>query len=204
MPVTEAPRQREDLRALVREQLPRLYGLARTLVGDEAEDAVQDCMVKAFERYGQLHDPAAGAAWLKSILVNCCRDRFRARARQPEPVDFSDEETDAFSLYWKIAQEDPFPYSDSVHLDFLQGFSRDDVRAVLLALPDIYRIPLVLVHMEGYLAKEAAGLLRVPLGTLLSRLHRGRKLFEKCLWDYAQTHDLLKEQIHGLPKGGAR
>ncbi|KAB1147154.1 RNA polymerase sigma factor [Streptomyces luteolifulvus] len=195
MPVTETSRQREDFRALVRDQLPRLYALARVLVGSEAEDAVQDCMVKALEHYEQLHDPGAGAAWLKTILVNCCHDRLRARARQPEPVDFDDREAEGFSLYRKIAYEDPFPYSDSVHLDFLYGFSRDDVRAVLLALPDIYRIPLVLVHMEGYLAKETATLLQVPLGTVLSRLQRGRKAFEKGMWDYAQTHGLLKEGV---------
>ncbi|CCK28680.1 hypothetical protein BN159_4301 [Streptomyces davaonensis JCM 4913] len=195
MPVTETSRQRADFRDLVRDQLPRLYSLARVLVGDEAEDAVQDCMVKAFEHYGQLHDPAAGAAWLRSILVNCCHDRLRTRARQPEPVDFDDLAAECFSLYRKIAYEDPFPYSDSVHLDFLHGFSRDDVRSVLLALPDIYRIPLVLVHMEGYLAKETAALLQVPLGTVLSRLQRGRKLFERGMWDYAQAHGLLKEDV---------
>ncbi|MEV0170785.1 RNA polymerase sigma factor [Streptomyces sp. NPDC050803] len=191
MPVAQSSRQLEEFRTLVREQLPRLYAAARALVGDEAEDAVQDCMVKAFERYGQLHEQAAAAAWLRSILVNCCRDRLRARARQPEPVDFGEAED--FSLFRKIAYEDPFPYSDSLHLDFLQGFGPEDVRAVLLGLPDIYRVPLVLVHMQGYLAKETATILQVPLGTVLARLHRGRKLFEKRMWDYAQTNGLLKE-----------
>jgi RNA polymerase sigma-70 factor (ECF subfamily) len=59
-------------------------------------------------------------------------------------------------------------------------------------LPLLYRAPLVLVHMEDMATKQAARLLGVPLGTLLSRLHRGRKLFERRLWDYAVTHDLLR------------
>ncbi|MFD7445682.1 RNA polymerase sigma factor [Streptomyces sp. NPDC059909] len=144
----------------MREQLPRLYWVARALVGDDAEDAVQDCMVKAFERFDQLNDPAAGAAWLRSILVNCCRDRLRATARQPDSVDF--EEAENFSLFRKIAYEDPFPYSDSLHLDFLEEFGREDVHAVLRRLPELYRVPLVLVHMDGFLVKETAAILQVP------------------------------------------
>lgn len=175
--------------ALVREQVPRLYSIARSLVGEEAEDAVQDCMLKAFEKYGQLHDPEAAAGWLRVILVNCCRDRGRAMARAPLQVNF--EEAENFSLYRKIAYEDPFPYSDSLHLDFLQGLGREDVHAVLLRLPEIYRVPLVLVHMQGFLAKEVARILGVPLGTVLARLHRGRKLFEKQMWAYAQENGLM-------------
>ncbi|MFG3610125.1 RNA polymerase sigma factor [Streptomyces sp. NPDC047928] len=185
--------QKEAFRRLVRAELPHLYAIARSLVGGDAEDAVQDCMLKAFERLDQLRDPAAGAAWLRRILVNCCRDRLRARARQPAPVDF--DEAENFSLYQKIAYEDPFPYSDSLHLDFLQGFGPEDVRAVLLRLPEIYRVPLVLVHMHGFLAKETATALHVPLGTVLARLHRGRKLFEKQMWDYAKETGLLKEGV---------
>jgi RNA polymerase sigma-70 factor (ECF subfamily) len=183
-------RQTEEFCGLVREQLPRLYSIARALVGDDAEDAVQDCMLKAFQRYGQLRDAAAGPAWLRKILVNCCRDHGRAESRRPWQIDF--EEAENFSLYRKIAYEDPFPYSDSLHLDFLAGFETADVREVLMRLPEIYRVPLVLVHMEGYLAKEVASLLDAPLGTVLARLHRGRKLFERQLWDYAEENDLFK------------
>jgi len=180
----------ESFRTLAREQLPRLYSVARRLIGEDAEDAVQDCLLKAFQRFGQLHDPAAGPAWLMSILVNCCRDRGRANARRPEEIDF--EEVEQFSLYRKLAYEDPLPYSDSLHLDFLAEFGPEDVRAVLLRLPSRYRIPLVLVYMDGYLAKEVAGMLDLPLGTVLAQLHRGRKLFEKQLWDYATSLGLLR------------
>ena len=121
--------------------------------------------------------------------MNCCRDRGRAVARTPTEVDVEDIED--FSLYRTIAYEDPFPYSDSLHLDFLEGFGPEDLRAVLMRLPELYRIPLVLVYMEGFLAKEVAEMLDVPLGTVLSRLHRGRKLFEKQMWEYAEQSNLL-------------
>lgn len=171
--------------------LDRLYSTARRLVGEDAEDAVQEALMKAYQSFGRLHDRDAAGGWLTQILVNCCRDRGRVRSRQPEQVDIDD--VDEFSLYRKIAREDPFPYSDSLHLDFLQLFSKDDVTRVLLLLPELYRAPLVLVHMEGYPTKEVAKMLGVPLGTVLARLHRGRKLFEKTMWDYAESNGLLKE-----------
>lgn len=184
-----APR---DFGELAREQLPRLYSIARRLVGDEAEDAVQDSLLKAFHGYGGLRATDSGPAWLVSILVNCCRDRGRVRARAPQQVDF--EELERFSLYRKIAYEDPFPYSDSLHLDFLAEFGPEDVRTVLLRLPELYRLPLVLVYMDGFLAKEVARMVGAPLGTVLARLHRGRKLFEKELWAYAEECGLSREE----------
>ena len=178
-------------RALVEQELPRLYRLARTLVGDEAEDAVQDALLRAYRGYAGLREERAGPAWLTAILVNCCRDRDRARSRRPEQVEL--DELEKFSLYRKIADEDPFPYSDSLHLDFLQQFGREDVRSVLASLPERYRLALVLCYCAGYHVKEVAYFLGVPLGTMLARLHRGRKLFERRLWDYAEEHGLLKE-----------
>ncbi len=183
---------RRDFPELARDQLPRLYSIARRLVGDDAEDAVQDCLLKAFQAYDRLKATDSGPAWLVSILVNCCRDRGRVRARTPQQVDF--EELERFSLYGKITYEDPFPYSDSLHLEFLAGFGPEDVRAVLLRLPDMYRVPVVLVYMDGFLAKEVARMIDAPLGTVLARLHRGRKLFEKELWDYAEEYGLIREE----------
>ncbi len=179
-------------RELAESQLPRLYALARRLVDDEAEDAVQDCLLKAFRGYPRLANPDAGPAWLVAVLVNCCRDRGRRNARRVEDST-DDEALDRFSLYRRIADEDPFPYSDSLHLDFLALFGPEDVRAVLAGLPELYRLPLVLVHVEGYKTREVAEMIGCPQGTVLARLHRGRKLFEKRLWEYAQAHDLLLE-----------
>jgi RNA polymerase sigma-70 factor (ECF subfamily) len=184
---------KERFRVLAETQLPRLYGIARHLVGDEAEDAVQDALLKGYRAFDRLEHAEAGPAWLSSILVNVCRDRGRARARAPVEVSLDDVEE--FSLYRKIADEDPFPYSDSLHLDFLEQFGADDVRAVLARLPDLYRIPMLLVYVDGFATKEVAAMLDAPLGTVLARLHRGRKLFERELWDYAKTNGLLVEPV---------
>lgn len=178
-------------RALAERELPRLYGLARRLVGDDGEDVVQECLLRAYRGFARLENEGAGREWLTSILVNCCRDLWRQQGRRVEQVELDD--VDEFSLFRKIADEDPFPYSDSVHLDFLHQFGTDDVRAVLTSLPELYRLPLVLVHMMGYHVKEVALMLDVPLGTMLARLHRARKLFERELWSYAEAHGLLRE-----------
>jgi RNA polymerase sigma-70 factor (ECF subfamily) len=178
---------------LAEDQLPRLYTIARRLVGEEAEDAVQDALLKAYRAFDQLEHASAGPAWLASIVANVCRDRGRARARAPAEVSI--EAVSEFSLYRKIADEDPFPYSDSLHLDFLEQFGPEDVRAVLARLPDRYRIPLVLVYVDGFATKEVARLLDSPLGTVLAQLHRGRKLFERQLWDYAEEKGLLVEEV---------
>lgn len=181
-------------RPLAEAELPRLYAFARYLVGDgEADDLVQDCLLRAYRSFGDLEDEGAAPAWLSRILVNCFRDRLRARNREPDLVELDGAED--FSLYRRIADEDPFPYSDSVHLDFLEQFGREDVRAVLAGLPEHYRVPLVLVYMVGYQVDEAAAMLDVPRGTMLARLHRGRKLFERRLWDYAESHGLLREEV---------
>src|SRR5687767_11983682 len=161
---------RPTFAAVARAHLPRLYSLARRLVADDAEDLVQDCLIKAGRAYDGLRDHQAAESWLNRILANCARDRFRQQQRRPAEtlVDPIDE----FSLYRTVASEDPFPYSDSLHVDFLCWFGTEDVWNVLAAMTVADRMPLVLVHMEGWSTAEVATLLEVPLGTLLSRLHR--------------------------------
>ena len=184
---------KERFRALAESQLPRLYTIARRLVGDDAEDAVQDALLKAYRAFDQLEHAGAGPAWLRSILVNVCHDRGRAKARAPDEVSF--DAVEEFSLYRRIADEDPFPYSDSLHLDFLEQFGAEDVRDVLRRLPDLYRVPMLLVYVDGFATKEVAAMMDAPLGTVLARLHRGRKLFERELWAYAKTNGLLVEPV---------
>jgi RNA polymerase sigma-70 factor (ECF subfamily) len=182
--------RRAAFEALAREQLPRLYGMARRLTNDGAEDLVQECLLKAFRSFGALQATEAGPAWLQQILVNAFRDRLRKEARSVEEIGV--EEIDELSLYRRVADEDPFPYSDTLHVDFLEAFGHEDVRAVLMRMPEIYRAPLVLRYMEGFVTKEIARMMDTPLGTTLARLHRGRKLFEREMWAYAEEASLLE------------
>jgi RNA polymerase sigma-70 factor (ECF subfamily) len=149
--------------------------------------------MRAFRSFDSLEDPQAGLAWMQRILVNAYRDRIRKDSRTVSEVPV--DEVDEFSLYRTLADEDPLPYSDSLHVDFLHSFGREDVHAVLMRLPEIYRAPLALRYMQGFSTKEIARLLDAPLGTVLARLHRGRKQFEKELWEYANEADLLRSGV---------
>jgi RNA polymerase sigma-70 factor, ECF subfamily len=189
-PVGSTTTQKDDFEAVALVQLPRLYSLARRLAGAGAEDLVQECLMRAYRSFNSLSAPEAGGRWLQTILVNTFRDGLRKDARRVEEVPVDDIED--FSLYRTIADEDPLPYSDSLHLDFLLSFGREDVYAVLERMPEIYRVPLVLRYIHGFATKEVARMLHAPLGTVLARLHRGRKLFERELWTYAQEVDLLQ------------
>jgi RNA polymerase sigma-70 factor (ECF subfamily) len=188
----DADRTREAFQHLVASELPALYSLARRLVRDNAEDLVQETLIRAYRSFGSLKEDEAGGRWLKSILVNVFRDQLRKRARTVEEIPV--EEVDTFSLYRTLVEVDPLPYSDTLHVDFLRAFGTDDVRDVLLRLPEIYRAPLVLRYIDGFSTKEIARMLAVPLGTILARLHRGRKRFEAELWAYAEETDLLAKE----------
>jgi RNA polymerase sigma-70 factor, ECF subfamily len=186
--VTE-DRTKDAFRRLIDPELPGLYSLARRLVRDGAEDLVQDALLQAYRGFGTLRDDAATGRWLKTILVNVFRDDLRKRTRSVEELPV--EEVEGFSLYQTLVEVDPLPYSDTLHQDFLTAFGKDDVREVLLRLPEIYRAPLVLKYMDGFVTKEIARMLDVPLGTVLARLHRGRKRFEREMWAYAEEASLL-------------
>jgi RNA polymerase sigma-70 factor, ECF subfamily len=178
---------RAAFQQLARDELAGLYALARRLTGRDAEDLVQEALLRACRSFASLRDRRAGGRWLRVILTNVWRDRLRKDSRGPTEVPLDDVE--CFSLYRRLVEEDPLPYSDTLHLDFLGSFSEDDVHAVLQRLPPLYRAPLVLRYMEGFPTKQIARVLELPLGTVLSQLHRGRKLFERALWDYAAEAD---------------
>lgn len=186
---------RTEFAAMAREQLPWLYSLARRLVGEQAEDAVQECLIKAYRGFDGLRDAQAAPAWFRQILLNCVRDR--ARRERGLPSQESLEELSDYSLYRTIADKDPWPYSDSVHLDFLAAFDEEHVWAVLDRIDARYRVPLVLVHMEGMATAHVARMFGVAQGTVLSWLHRGRKLFEREMWHYATEAGLLSEESQG-------
>lgn len=187
MPVEDSTK--DSFQILAVREMSGLYSLARRLVHNGAEDLVQETLLHAYRSFGSLRQDAAGGRWLKSIMVNVFRDRLRKEARSIEELPV--EAVDDFSLYKTLIEEDPFPYSDSLHLDFLQAFGKEDVREVLMRLPEIYRTCLILRYMDGFATKEIARMLTIPLGTVLARVHRGRKLFEKQMWSYAEKTGLL-------------
>ncbi|MES2209108.1 MAG: sigma-70 family RNA polymerase sigma factor [Chloroflexota bacterium] len=185
---------RRPFAEIARENLDRLYGYCVHLSGDrmDAEDLLQDVLIRAMRAYDGLRDQAAVKTWLFTVATNCARDRWRARGRRLGTVSLdAGDPDDEFSLFATIAIEDPFPYSDALHLDFLRLFEDEDIQAVFTTMTPGFRAPILLTTIHGFSCKEAAAILGIPLGTLLSRLHRGRKQLERGLWEYAVGRRLV-------------
>lgn len=191
----DARSERRPFADVARDHLDRLYGFCVRLTSDpsDADDLVQETLLRGMRAYDDLRDESRAKGWLFAIATNAWRDLFRARGRQVATVPFDaiDADGDEFSLFETIAIEDPFPYSDELHLDFLRLFRDDDVRAVFGSITPVFRLPLILTVVHGFSCKEAASMLGVPLGTLLSRLHRGRKRLERGMWTYAVANGLV-------------
>jgi RNA polymerase sigma-70 factor, ECF subfamily len=180
--------------SLVEPHLDGLYGYCVRLTDQpaDAQDLLQECLTRALRSRDGLRDADRIRPWLFTIATNAWRDHHRARGRQVEtvPLDASDPD-DEFSLFATLAIEDPFPYSDELHLDFLRLFKDEEFQDVFGTIGEMHRLPLILTTIHGFSCKEAAAILDVPLGTLLSRLHRGRKQLERGLWEYAVRKGLV-------------
>jgi RNA polymerase sigma-70 factor, ECF subfamily len=190
-----SPGAKDGLAELVEPHLDGLYGYCVRLCDQpaDAQDLLQETLARAVRSQAGLRDPERIRPWLFTIATNAWRDHHRARGREVETVslDASDPD-DEFSLFATIAIEDPFPYSDELHLDFLRLFSDEEFRAVFATMSEVHRLPLILTTVHGFSCKEAAAILDVPLGTLLSRMHRGRKQLERGLWEYAVRRGLVE------------
>lgn len=181
--------------SLLDEHGDALYGYCVHLARHpaDAEDLLQETLIHAIRAQDRLRDPQRVRAWLFTIATNAWRDRQRALSRRPATVPLDAEAADTdFSLFATVAMEDPFPYSDELHLDFLRLFHDEDLQSVFGEISPRHRLPLILTTVHGFSCKESAAILDIPLGTLLSRLHRGRKQLEQGLWDYAVRRGLVK------------
>ena len=179
---------------LVAPHLDGLYGYCIRLCGrqPDAEDLLQETLLHGLRAKDRLRDAERVRPWLFTIATNAWRDRQRARGREVSTVALDADADEEFSLFATLAIEDPFPYSDELHLDFLRLFRDEDMQVVFAGISPVHRLPLILTAIHGFSCKEAAAILDVPLGTILSRLHRGRRQLERQLWDYAIKHALVK------------
>lgn len=173
----------------------RLYGTALRLVRDpdDAEDIVAEAVGNAWAKLDQLREDANIEAWLFRILNNAVIDAWRRRSsRQDKEVELPDEmdgDVEQFSLYGKLHQ--PFLlWWGAPEKQFLNELLREDIQAALDRLPNQFRIVVVLVEVWGHSYEEVAELLEIPLGTVRSRLNRGRGLLQKALWKQASEAGL--------------
>jgi len=150
----------------------------------EAEDLVQETYLKAYRAYDSFREGTNLKAWLYRILTNSYINRYRRQMRRPAETDLGDVED--LYLYRRIG--DTSQVAQSAEDEALDMFVDEDVKAALESLPEQFRLPVLLADVEGFSYKEIAEIMDVPIGTVMSRLHRGRKALQKALWDYAEEH----------------
>ena len=177
------------------EALPHMDSLYRTALRmtkneKDAEDLVQEALVKAYRFWDKFESGSNCRAWLFKIMTNIFMNDYRSKSRSPVAVNVDD--IDDNFLYGQLAQgtgdfENPESRLFSKIFD-------DDVKKAIEGLPDDFRLVIVLSFLEGFSYQEIADIADLQLGTVKSRLHRGRKLLQKELFEYAVKNGYVKDK----------
>jgi RNA polymerase sigma-70 factor, ECF subfamily len=162
----------------------QVYRVARRIVGsrEEAEDLVQQTYERAFRSWRQYTPGTNLRAWLLRILTNLNIDRGRRQQRAPQTTSIDSEAGDYF-LYDKLASQMPDENPDEERV--LERLSQDSIVDALADVPHDFRDVIVLVDIGEFSYADAAQILDIPIGTVMSRLHRGRRILKKNLADKA-------------------
>ena len=150
----------------------------------DAEDLVQETFLKAYRGYGGFQEGTNLRAWLYRILTNTFINRYRQQQRRPDEVDLDGVE--GLYLYRRVATAETDRAARSAEDEVFEALEGSDVRQAIDKLPRKYRMPVLMADLEGFSYKEIAGMLEIPIGTVMSRLHRGRRALQKLLWHTAE------------------
>jgi RNA polymerase sigma-70 factor, ECF subfamily len=169
--------------------LSSLYGAALRLTRNpaDAEDLVQETYLRAFRGFAGFQEGTNLKAWLYRILTNSFINTYRKKQREPRFVEGPDD-IDEWYLFDKLGARSVEP---SAEVEVLDKIPDESVKAALESLPENFRLPVLLADVEGFSYKEIAEIMDTPVGTVMSRLHRGRKALQKALWDTAKERGLV-------------
>jgi RNA polymerase sigma-70 factor (ECF subfamily) len=171
---------------------PQLYSAALRMTRNQAdaEDLVQETYLRGFRSFATFEAGTNLRAWLFRILTNAYINKYRAKQRRPQESELG--ELEDLYLYRRLGSMETAAASLSAEQQFLDLFPDSEVKAALENLPDNFRLPVILADVEGFSYKEIADMLDIPIGTVMSRLHRGRKAMQRELYAYAETHGLVE------------
>ncbi|GAA2223204.1 sigma-70 family RNA polymerase sigma factor [Herbiconiux moechotypicola] len=181
-----------DPRALFEEQaipfLDQLYGAALRMTRNpaDAQDLVQETFVKAYAAFGQFEQGTNLKAWLYRILTNTFINTYRKKQRDPYQGSTSEMEE------WQLggAESATATSSRSAEAEAIDHLPDSDVKEALQSIPEDFRLAVYLADVEGFSYQEIADIMKTPVGTVMSRLHRGRRLLRGLLADYAKERGL--------------
>ena len=169
--------------------LDQLYAAAMRMTRNpsDAEDLVQETYVKAFAAFHQFTEGTNLKAWLYRILTNTFINNYRKKQRQPQESNGDSVED------WQLARAESHTSSGlrSAEMEALDHLPDSDVKDALQQLPEDFRLAVYLADVEGFAYKEIAEIMGTPIGTVMSRLHRGRKQLQSLLADYAKERGLI-------------
>jgi RNA polymerase sigma-70 factor (ECF subfamily) len=171
----------------------QLYSAAMRMTRNpaDAEDLVQETFLKAYRAFNTFEEGTNLKAWLYRILTNTYINKYRKEARRPSEVDLGTVED--FYLYRRVGSEESAEVARTTEDRVLDGLVEADIKKAVEDLPENFRLPVLLADLEGFSYKEIADILDIPIGTVMSRLHRGRKAMQKSLWEFAVNRGLVPE-----------
>jgi RNA polymerase sigma-70 factor (ECF subfamily) len=173
--------------------MPALYSAALRMTRNpaDAEDLLQDTYLRAYRGFPNFEEGTNLRAWLYRILTNAYINSYRAKQRRPDETDLDDVED--LYLYRRLGALEQAVAGRSAEDELMSWFTDDEVKAAMEALPEGFRLAVYLADVEGFSYKEIAEMLDIPIGTVMSRLHRGRKAMQKALTDYAMARGLIPD-----------
>jgi len=181
------------------EHMPSLYTAALRMTRNpaDAEDLVQETYLKAYRAFNSFTEGTNLKAWLYRILTNTYINNYRAKKRRPEESDIDDLEN--FYLYRRLGGLEGASAGRSAEDEVLDHFTEAEVKEAIEALPEQFRMAVLLGDVEGFSYKEIAEILDIPIGTVMSRLHRGRRALQKRLYEFGRQRGLVPERegTHG-------
>jgi RNA polymerase sigma-70 factor (ECF subfamily) len=170
--------------------LGQLYPAALRLTRNpsDAEDLVQETYLRAYRGFSGFREGTNLRAWMYRILTNTFINAYRKRQRQP--VTVADDDIEDWYLYQKLGE---LGVETSAETTVLDRIPDEDVQRALEAIPEGFRLAVLLADVEGFSYKEIAEILDIPMGTVMSRLHRGRRALEKALWEKVRERGLVRD-----------
>jgi len=166
----------------------------------DAEDLLQETYLRAYRGFGGFQDGTNLKAWLYRILTNTYINQYRAKKRRFDETAL-DESEDLY-LYRRLGGLEAAAASRSAEDELMDWFTDQEVKDAVEALPEQFRLAVLLADVEGFAYKEIAEILDIPIGTVMSRLHRGRKALQKSLFDFAASRGLTERPTSSSPPGG--